>query len=172
MRYSLKSLILLAALPLCAAATNREAIASDRFDVKVELLEFVSYLDTDPSGLAVEYNYGFVAYIEGAGPQRIDSRIITRPNFKMPVGRTVQFTNIKEPKRKARHFGVTAYVVGRYELVDGTKKTQTLGLAEANTSRDLFDDADDSKDDTAVEAFSIKNAHYMMKVRVTVVEVD
>lgn len=55
MSYCLKSLVLLAALPLCVAAMSREAAATDRFDVKVEVLEFFSYLDTNPSGYAVEY---------------------------------------------------------------------------------------------------------------------
>jgi hypothetical protein len=172
MNYCLKSLLLLAALPLCVAAMNQEATASDRFDVKVEVLEFFSYRDTDPSGFVVDYKYIFVADIEGAGRRRIDSRIITRPRFLMPVGRTVQFNNIKKPKNKDRHFRLSAYVTGRYGLVDGTKKVQHQGLATDVIKRDLFREADRSRDDKAVQTFSIGNPDYMMTVRVTVVEVD
>jgi hypothetical protein len=171
MRYCLKSLLLLAALPLCVAAMSREAAASDRFDVKVEVLKFYSYRDTNPSGYAVEYKYNFNVDIEGIGRRTINSRIITRPRYMMPVGRTVQFNNIKKPKHKNRRIKLSANVIGHYQVV-ATKKTQYMGDARGATDRDLFREADHSREDKAVQTLSIGNRDYVMYVRVTVIEID
>ena len=65
MSHCLKSLLLLAALPLCVATMSREAAASDRFDVKIEVLKFGSRVNTNPGGYVVAYNYNLNLDIEG-----------------------------------------------------------------------------------------------------------
>jgi hypothetical protein len=171
MSYCTKSLLLLAALPLCVAAMSQEAAATDRFDVKVEVLKFYAFLDTSPSGYGVEYKYNFNVDIEGVGRRSINSRIITRPNYMMPVGRTVQFQNIKKPKHSKRRIKLSANVTGRYQV--GTKKkTQQMGGATGATERDLFRKADHSRDDEAVQIVRVRNKDYVMYVRVTVIERD
>lgn len=111
--------------------------------------------------------------IEGIGRQTINSRIITRPRYLMPVGRTVQFHNIKKPKHKNRRIKLSANVIGRYQVTVATpKKTQYLGNAPGAAGRDLFREADHSRDDKAVQTFTIGNPNYAMKVRVTVIEID
>jgi hypothetical protein len=173
MSFRLKSMMLLAALPLCVAAMSQEAAATDRFDVKVEVLQFYAFRDTNPSRYYVEYKYNFNVEIEGIGRRTINSRIVTLPHYMMPVGRTVQFHNIKKPKHKKRRIKLSANMIGRYQLtVNSPKKTQYLGSAMGITQRDLFREADHSRDDKAVETVRVRNKDYVMYVRVTVIEID
>ncbi len=173
MRHYLKSLLLLAALPLCVASMSREAAATDRFDVKVEVLKFRSLLDTNPSGYAVVNYYSLDVDIEGIGRRTINSRIITRPLYMMPVKDEIQFTNIKKPKHNKRSIKLSSKMVGHYRLkVNSPIKEQLLGIAKSATTIDLFREADHAKNDTAAQTILLRNQNYMMILRVTVIEVD
>ena len=173
MRNYLKSLLLLAALPLSVASMSREAAATDRFDVKVEVLKFRSLLDTNPSGYVVVNYYSLDVDIEGIGRRTINSRIIARPLYTMPVKDKIQFTNIKKPKHKKRHIKLSANMVGHYQLTaNSSKKEQLLGIAKSATTIDLFREADHSKNDTAAQTVLVRNQNYMMILRVTVIETD
>jgi hypothetical protein len=175
MRCYLNSLLLLPALALCVATMSQDAAATDRFDVRVEVLQFYAYLDTTPSGYAVEYKYNFTVDIEGVGRRTINSRITTRPHFMMPVGRTIQFHNVKKPKRKNRQIKLSANMVGHYSVIANNKihkKIQNMGNARGVTERDLFRDADHSRDDKAAQTIAVRNGDYVMYVRVTVIEID
>jgi hypothetical protein len=173
MNYCLKSLLLLAALPLCVASTSQEATATDRFDVKVEVLQFQSLLNTSPSGYVVVNYYKLDVDIEGIGRRTINSKIITRPFYMMPVKDKVQFTNIKKPNHKKRHIKLSARMIGHYRLkVNSPIKVQLLGTAKSATTIDLFREADHAKNDTAAQTVLVRNQNYRMIVRVTVIETD
>ncbi len=64
-------------------------------------------------------------------------------------------------------------MIGQYPDPPATlKKTQYLGTAAGATNRDLFREADHSQDDRATQTFTIGNPDFMMRVRVTVTEID
>ena len=172
MSFRLKSMMLLAALPLCVAAMSQEAAATDRFDVKVEVVSFRSLVNTTPGGNVVVHNARLQAKIEGSGYQTINHpRIIANPFRTVKVNAKLQFTNIKKPHHKQRQIKVSSYMTGFYTTADG-QKPQHLGIASSETSIDLFRKADHSKDDKAVQTITLKSPRYQMVVRVTVTELD
>jgi hypothetical protein len=171
MSFCLKSLVLLAALPLCVAAMSREAAATDRFDVKVEVLQFYSYRNTNPGGYVMVNNYNFDVDIAGIGRRTINSRIISQPLRMTPVGSTVYFRNIKKPKRKNRQINMSANMNTRYQVLSEIK-TLSMGNARGSTERDLFREADHSRDDTAYQTVAVRNGNYVLYVKVTVTEID
>lgn len=172
MSFCLKSMMLLAALPLCVAAMSQEATATDRFDVKVEVVSFRSLVNTTPGGYVVVHNANIHVDIEGSGRKTVNApRIIANPFRTTQVNAQTQFTNIKKPRHKQRQIKVSANLTGFY-TTSGGKKTQNLGLAKGETSIDLFREADHSKDDKAVQTVMVKSQNYQMIVRVTVIERD
>ena len=173
MKSCLKSLTLLAALPLCFAAMSQEAAAEDRFEVKLEEVNFRANLDTDPSGYVVRYTYAFSFEIEGRGLKLAQHGLITRPKQMTPIAGYRTVFQVEEPKRKHRQIKLSAETTGKYqETVDSPMKTQDLGKAAGATERDLFDEADDADDDKAVEIVHVKNGDFEFYVRVTVTKID
>jgi hypothetical protein len=171
MNYRLKSLVLLAALPLCVAAMSREAAATDRYDVEIEVIQFYTFYDTDPSGLKVNYSYNFNADIDGAGRRQYKAKIKSRPQINNTVGRKLRFRDIEEPERSNRQIKFSAKVTSRY-VVLGLTQLQSLGNARGVTSRDLFREADKADDDKAVETVAVRNKDFVFYARVTVTEID
>ena len=100
MKACLKSLTLLAVLPLCFAAMNREAAAEDRFDVKIEVLDFKAFRDTTPKNWFAKYEYEFEVEIEGIGTQSVNNgKFETFPKRTVAISDTLRFTNIKKPEK-------------------------------------------------------------------------
>ena len=167
MCYYLKSLMLLAALPLCLAAMSQEAAAKDRFTVKLEVVKFRSLVNTDPGGNVVTHKARFLVDIEGMGKRTLHiPRIIANPLRMTQIGAKFQFTNVEKPERKQRQVKLSSYLTGFY-WVEGKTVPQHLGLANGATSIDLFKEADHSNSDTAAQTIMIRSQNYMMIVRVT-----
>jgi hypothetical protein len=171
MNYRLKSLMLLAALPLCIAAMSQEAAAKDRFDVKIEVVDFYSGQDTIVSGLPVDYKYDLNVRIDGVANQTFKSRFKTRPKTKTRVGRSFHIRNVEAPERSNRRIKLSAKVEGEYRAFDALLQLY-LSKNVGSTNRDLFDEADDARDDVAVNIVTLGNGRFVMNVRVTVTEVD
>jgi hypothetical protein len=171
MNCRLRSLMLLAALPLCVAAMSQEAAAKDRFDVKIEVTGVYAFRDTVPSGRPVEYKYDFNAGIKGVDNYTINSRVKTLPQTYTKVLRGIYFRDIETPERDSRLIKMSAKMTGQYKIL-GQPQQQDLGDAVGSTSRDLFDEADDARDDVAWEVVAVRNGDYVLYVRVTVTEVD
>jgi hypothetical protein len=175
MNYRLKRLMLLAALPLCVAAMSQEAAAEDRFDVKIELLEFYSTVDAETHNDHPNVNYLYILHadISGAGRKSIVKKeVIGQPKQRLTIGRAIQFHNVRKPDRSSRLIKFSADATARYRTPSLNHKLKSMGKTRAATLRDIFDDADDSRDDKAVQQVVVKNQRYRFVLRVTVTEVD
>ena len=180
MGYCLKGLLVLAAIPLFVAATNREATATDRFDVIVDVVTFKSLKDMDPSkgNSNDEYFLTVRADIVGEGRRSIINLEKTGPAKKtLYVGRQIRFRNIKTPDRPTVYLSSD---VSEEDVVEvGTifkkkkeKRYANMGIARGATTGDLFREADRSRDDVASQTVTISNRNYRMEIRVRVIEVD
>ena len=178
----MKSLLMVAALPVCVAATSREAEATDRFDVYVEIASFKSLRDMDPSkgNANDEYFMTVRADIIGEGQRTIyNLEKRGKPKKTLYVGRTLVFRDIREPSRSNRKIYLSADVSERDIVKVGNifdPKTEerytNMGVARGTTTIDLFKQADDARSDQASQAITLANRNYRMVIRVRVVEVD
>ncbi len=174
MSYCLRSL-LLAALPLCVAAMSREAAAHDRFDVKIELIDFYSNMNADLPADRPNVSYTYTVHSDIAGIGRrsvVKAKLVGLPKTRLKMGRTLRYYNIEKPDRSDRLIRFTAKASSYYRKASGDHKIHLMGTGESVTSRDLFREADRSRDDEAVETIVIRKKYYTMVIRVTVIEID
>ena len=171
MKSCLKSLTLLAALPLCFAAMNREAAAEDRFDVKIEGIQFYAYSDTTPSGHLAEYEYELKVDIEGIGSRTIKGKFYELAQKMKSIPGTTQFTNIEKPEKSNRRIKFSAKVRREY-TVNGLSGSDSLLRTSVTTKGDLFRESDRSGDDVAYETVAVRSRDFVFYVRVTVIETD
>jgi hypothetical protein len=176
MRSCLKSLLLLAVLPLSVASISQEAVAEDRFDVTVELLHFYSRTAADrpldqPN---VNYQYTVNVDIPDIGQQSVEKAVVKgSPKRNLHLNRTIHFHNVRKPDRSDSLIKFSAYATGRYMgRLDGHHKVVGMGTTRSATTTDLFREADHSRDDIAVQTVVVQNQRYHIVLRVTVVEID
>ena len=171
MNACLKSLTLLAALPLCLAAMNQEATAEDRFDVKVEVLDFKAFRDTTPKNWFAKHEYEFEVNIEGIAIRFIKGEFNAWPKRTTAISDTLHFKNIKKPEKSNRRIKFMAKARREY-TVNGLSGSDAFLRTRVTNNRDLFRESDRSGDDVAVETIAIENQDFVFNVRVTVIEVD
>ena len=168
----LRNSLLLTALPALMMATVQSADATDRFDVRVEVVSFKSLVDMDPSNGSDEYFLTVNPDVPGAGRKSIQNAQVNGPPKRvLRVGRSITFRNIKEPSRSNRTITLSSDV-SEQDVVKKRTSYDDMGIARTSISDDLFREADRSSRDTASRTVTLSNRNYRMEVRVTVIEVD